>query len=155
MRRDYQDRHQVALKIDKRLSSHALLVRELPLGRCFDELSRFSGVVATPANPAEYRACQQKRRFGRSRCMTSCSHDVSSKNGENRLQNPSKVDRSRSYGVRRGAQVDRSWSFGVSRSAKVDRSGSIEARLVELARRAGTRRFQLRRPVGDVGQLSF
>ena len=109
------------------------------VGAIFRRTGSIFGVVATPANPPKYRACQQKRRFGTSRCTTSCSHDVTSKNDENRVQNRSKVDRSRSFGVHRGAQVDRSWSFGVSRSAKVDRSGSIEARQVELARRAGTR----------------
>ena len=114
-------------------------------GAMFRRTGSIFGVVATPANPPKYRACQQKRRFGRSRCTTSCSHDVTSKNDENRVQNRSKVDRSRSFGVHRGAQVDRSWSFGVSRSAKVDRSGSIEARQVELARRAGTRVVQLGR----------
>ena len=97
------------------------------------------GVVAMRANPPKYRACQQKRRFGTSCCTSSWSHDLPSKNDQNRSQNRSKVDRSGSFGVRRGAQVDRSWSFGVSRSAKVDRSGSIEARQVELARRAGAR----------------
>ena len=63
----------------------------------------------------------------------------------------SKVDRGESSGVRRGAQVDRSWSFVPSRSAKADRSGPIEARLVELARRAGTRMVRIVSWVGIVG----
>ena len=94
-------------------------------GAMFQRSGSIFGVVATPANPPKYRACEQKRRFMRSRCTTSCSHDVTSKNDENRDQNRSKIDRSRSFGVRRGAQVDRSWSFGVSRSGKVDRSWSF------------------------------
>ena len=119
-------RLRVAPRSDKRQSSYALLVRELSMRRFFDEMDQFSAL--SHANPPKYRACQQKRRFGISRCTTSCSNDATSKNNENRLQNRSKVDRSGSFGARRGAQVDRSWSFGVSRSAKVDRSGSIEAR---------------------------
>ena len=125
------------------------------VGAIFRRTGSIFGVVATPANPPKYRACQQKRRFGTSRCTTSCSHDVTSKNNENRLQNRSKVDRSGSFGGRRGAQVDRSWSFGVSRSAKVDRSWSFgvsrSARLVELARRAGTRMVRSLSSVSDVG----
>ena len=109
------------------------------------------GVVATPANPPKYRACQQKRRFATACCTTSCSHDVTSKNDEDRVQNRSKVDRSRSFGVHRGTQVDRRWSFGVSRSTKVDRSGSIAVKPVELARRAGNRVRKLERWVGIVG----
>ena len=101
------------------------------------------GFVATLAIPPKYRACQQKRRCGTSRCTTSCSHDVTSKNNENRLQNRSKVDQSRSSGVRRGAQVDRSWSFEASRSAKVDRSRSIEPwqELDQPTRDQGTREW--------------
>ena len=68
-----------------------------------------------------------------------------SKNDENRVQNRSKVDRGRSFGVHRGAQVDRSCPFVASRSAKVDRSGSIEAKPVERAHRAGTRVAQDRK----------
>ena len=70
---------------------------------------------------------------------------MTSKNDQNWMQNRSEVDRSRSFGARRGAQVDLSWSLEVSRTAKVDRSGSIEARQVELARRAGTPVAQIRK----------
>ena len=82
------------------------------------------GIVATSANPLKYRACQQKRRFGTSCCTSSRSHDLPLKNDENRSQNRCKVDRSGSFGARRGAQVDRSGSFGpveAPKSIEVDR----------------------------------
>ena len=91
---------------------------------------RLLGVVAMRANPPKYRACQQKRRFGISFCTSRWSHDLPSKNDQNRSQNRSKVNRSGSFGVCRGAQVDRSWSFGsveAPKSIEVARSGSVEA----------------------------
>ena len=99
-------------------------------GAIFRRNASIFGVVAMPANPPEYRACQQKRRFGISFCTSRWSHDLPSKNDQNRSQNRSKVNRSGSFGVCRGAQVDRSWSFGsveAPKSIEVARSGSVEA----------------------------
>ena len=41
------------------------------------------GFFAKSANPPKYCACQQKQRFGPSRCESSRSHDAISKNDEN------------------------------------------------------------------------
>ena len=45
------------------------------------------GFFAKSANPPKYCACQQKQRFGPSRCESSRSRDVTSKSDENRPEN--------------------------------------------------------------------
>ena len=66
--------------------SRAVCLRS-DVGSIFRRFSSIFGFFAKSANPPKYCACQQKQRFGPSRCESSRSRDVPSKNDENRPQN--------------------------------------------------------------------
>ena len=124
VRRGYQNRHQVAPRSDKRLSSHAPLVRELSLGRCFDELGRFSASSlrlrtlqsTAPASKNEGSADRAARRVARTML-------------------PRKTTKIECKIGPKSIEVGRSGYIEAPKSIEVGRSGSVEApKSIEVGR---------------------
>ena len=155
VRRGYQNRHQVAPRSDKRLSSHAPLVRELSLGRCFDELGRFSSLSlhlrtlqsTAPASKNEGSADRAARRVART-MLPRKSTKINCKIARMAIE----VGRSRYVEAPKSIEVGRSGSFEAPKSTEVGRS---TYQLDQPARPRQTRASQLHSSGSDVGQLSF
>ena len=87
------------------------------------------GFFAKSANPPKYCACQQKQRFGPSRCESSRSRDVTSKSDENRPENrPEIVENGVSGPLGRPPG-----STFVTRSESVERLGATRGDSSDLA----------------------
>ena len=124
MRRGDQNQHQVAPRSDKRQSSYALLVRELSMGRFFDEMGRFSALSrrlrtlqsTAPASKNEGSAYRAARRVARTML-------------------PRKTMRIDCKIAPKSIEVGRSEDVEAPKSIEVGRSGSVEApKSIEVGR---------------------
>ena len=124
MRRGDQNRHQVAPRSDKRQSSYALLVRELSMGRFFDEMGRFSALPrrlrtlqsTAPASKNEGSAYRAARRVARTML-------------------PRKTMKIDCKIAPKSIEVGRSGDVEAPKSIEVGRSGSVEApKSIEVGR---------------------
>ena len=117
-------------------------------------LSMF-GLVARPANPPKYCACQQKRRFGASLCKSSCSRDAASKIDENRSQNRPKSTKTRPCRSNLDARSD---SGHLARAKSIELGGQGRASQVERAAGRSSQAPSTRaspRPVGLLRQHRY